>query len=176
MFLLGWHLCRTKLPPKVFNSKKKVKRKISTIGCEKSAQSQIAGRPGHSLSKTTEKGHLHKVFVRDIPTSGSRMSQEYPAQKLYVWAVFSVNFNNAPTRPRKKLSPAQLPKSLSPALFTVLQPQFQTKFQLQFQTSVSQRESALFLCCRGRQREEESEEKRAKRLPFGNRREERGER
>ena len=46
---------------------------------------QIPGHPGHSLSKTTEKGHLHKVFVRDIPTSGSRMSQEYPAQKLYVY-------------------------------------------------------------------------------------------
>ena len=45
---------------------------------------QIPGHPGHSLSKTTEKGHLHKVFVRDIPTSGSLMSQEYPAQKLYV--------------------------------------------------------------------------------------------
>ena len=45
---------------------------------------QIPGHPGHSLSKTTEKGHLHKVFVRDIPTSGSRMSQEYPTQKLYV--------------------------------------------------------------------------------------------
>ena len=45
---------------------------------------QIPGHSGHSLSKTTEKGHLHKVFVRDIPTSGSRMSQEYPAQKLYV--------------------------------------------------------------------------------------------
>ena len=45
---------------------------------------QIPGHPGHSLSKTTDKGHLHKVFVRDIPTSGSRMSQEYPAQNLYV--------------------------------------------------------------------------------------------
>ena len=45
---------------------------------------QIPGHPGNSLSKTTEKGHLHKVFVRDIPTSGSRMSQEYPAQKLCV--------------------------------------------------------------------------------------------
>ena len=32
---------------------------------------QIPGHPGHSLSKTTEKSHLHKVFVRDIPTSGS---------------------------------------------------------------------------------------------------------
>ena len=29
---------------------------------------------GHSLSKTTEKGHLHKVFVQDIPTSGSLIS------------------------------------------------------------------------------------------------------
>ena len=45
---------------------------------------QIPGNPGHSLSKTTEKGHLHKVFVWDIPTFGSLMSQEYPAQKLYV--------------------------------------------------------------------------------------------
>ena len=43
---------------------------------------QIPGHPGHSLSKTTEKGQLHKVFVCDIPTSGSRMSQEYLAQKL----------------------------------------------------------------------------------------------
>ena len=30
---------------------------------------QIPGHPGHSLSETTEKGHLHKVFIRDIPTS-----------------------------------------------------------------------------------------------------------
>ena len=45
---------------------------------------QISGHPGHSVSKTTEKGRLHKVFVRDIPTSGPLMSQEYPAQKLYV--------------------------------------------------------------------------------------------
>ena len=65
-------------------------RKISPkISCLKffhirDVPTQIPGRPGHSLSKTTEKGHLHKVFVRDIPTSGSRMSQEYPAQKLYV--------------------------------------------------------------------------------------------
>ena len=42
------------------------------------------GHPDHSLSKTTEKDQLHKVFVWDIPTSGSWMSQEYPAQKLYV--------------------------------------------------------------------------------------------
>ena len=40
--------------------------------------------PGHSLSKTTEKGHLHKVFIWDILTSGSLTSQEFPAQKLYV--------------------------------------------------------------------------------------------
>ena len=40
------------------------------------------------LSKTPEKGHLHRVFVRDIPTSGSRMSQEYPAQKLYFRLFF----------------------------------------------------------------------------------------
>ena len=49
---------------------------------------QIAGHPGHSLSKATEKGHLHKVFVRDIPTSGSGMSQEYPAQKLFMFRLF----------------------------------------------------------------------------------------
>ena len=45
---------------------------------------QIPGHPGHSLSKTTEKGHLHKVSVRDIPMSGSVMSQEYPAQTLFL--------------------------------------------------------------------------------------------
>ena len=44
---------------------------------------QIPGHRGHSLSKTTEKGHLrHKVFVWDITTPGSLMSQEHPAQKL----------------------------------------------------------------------------------------------
>ena len=37
---------------------------------------RIPGHPGHSVSKTTEKGHLHKVFVWDIPTSGSWMSQD----------------------------------------------------------------------------------------------------
>ena len=62
---------------------------------------------GHSLSKTTEKGHLHKVFVRDIPTSGSGMSQEYPAQKLYlyrgwkrhinIWHIY--NFSVTPVTP-----------------------------------------------------------------------------
>ena len=36
---------------------------------------QIPGHPGHSLSKTTEKGHMHKVFVWDIPTSGPLISQ-----------------------------------------------------------------------------------------------------
>ena len=52
-------------------------RKISpNFSCIKFLQirdvpTQIPGHPGHSLSKTTEKGHLHKVFVRDIPTSGS---------------------------------------------------------------------------------------------------------
>ena len=63
-------------------------------GYEKSARSflefscikffHVPGHPGHSVSKTTEKGQLHKVFVRDIPTSGPRMSQEYPAQTLCV--------------------------------------------------------------------------------------------
>ena len=38
--------------------------------------------------KTIQKGHLHKVFVRDIPTSGSLMSQEYPGQKLCLLAIF----------------------------------------------------------------------------------------
>ena len=63
-------------------------RKISPkLSCIKFFQirdvpTQIPAHPGHSLSKTTEKGHLHKVFVRDIPTSGSRMSQEYPAQNF----------------------------------------------------------------------------------------------
>ena len=46
------------------------------------------GHAGHSLSKTTAKGHLHKVVVRDILTSWSLMSQECPAQKLYLYAVF----------------------------------------------------------------------------------------
>ena len=47
------------------------------------------------------------------------------------------SLKNAPKRPRKMLSPVQLPKNVSPALFTVLHPQFQT----QIQTFLSQRES-----------------------------------
>ena len=39
--------------------------------------------PATPCLKQQKKDHLHKVFVRDIPTSGSRTSQEYPAQKLY---------------------------------------------------------------------------------------------
>ena len=35
---------------------------------------QIAGHPSDSLSKTTEKGALHKVFVRNVPGRG----QGYP--------------------------------------------------------------------------------------------------
>ena len=48
-------------------------RKISPkLSCVKFFQirdipTQIPGHPGHSLSKTTEKGRLHKVFVRDVP-------------------------------------------------------------------------------------------------------------
>ena len=52
---------------------------------------QIAGHPAHSLSRTAEKGALHKFLpgtsqgrIRDIPTCASLMSQEYPAQNLYL--------------------------------------------------------------------------------------------
>ena len=75
---------------------------------------QIPGHPGHSLSKTTEKGHLHRVFVRDIPTSGSRMSQEYPARKLSVWAAFSDPIFRSETLlplrplPEKKKTPEEM--------------------------------------------------------------------
>ena len=39
-------------------------------------------------AKDTGNGALHKIFVRDIPGPGSLMSNEYPAQKLNLWAVF----------------------------------------------------------------------------------------
>ena len=88
--------CARRLAPLSYGvrSKKGARNQPKVFGCIKFFQirdvpTQIPEHPGHSLSKTTEKCHLHKVFVRDIPTSGSRMSQEYPAQKLYVWAVFS---------------------------------------------------------------------------------------
>ena len=52
---------------------------------------QIAGHPIHYLSKTTKKAPCieflfgtSRAGVRDIPTCGSLMSQEYPAQKLYL--------------------------------------------------------------------------------------------
>ena len=57
---------------------------------------QIAGHPGHSLTKTTEEGALHKVLVRDIPGRGqgnipmswSLMSQDYPAPKTLSLGFF----------------------------------------------------------------------------------------
>ena len=91
-------------------------RKISPkFSCIKMFQirdvpTQIPGDPGHSLSKTTDRGHLLKVFVRDIPTSGSLMSQEYPAQKLYLWAVFSIPTKDPLTNTPLQSAPAELPK------------------------------------------------------------------
>ena len=38
--------------------------------------------PAISCLKQQSKGALHKVFGRDIPTSGSLMPQDYPARKL----------------------------------------------------------------------------------------------
>ena len=49
---------------------------------------QSPGHPCHFLSKTTEKGHLHKVFVRNIPTFFSGMSQDYPCPKNLCLSVF----------------------------------------------------------------------------------------
>ena len=72
--VLGRHLCRTKLPRKVFNPKTKSETKSET-------------------------NHLKK----------------------------------APKRPRKNLSPVQPPENISLARFTVLNPQFQTRFQTQLQ-------------------------------------------
>ena len=68
------------------NKEQKISSKFSCIKFFQiwDVPTQIPGHPIHSLSKTTAKGHLHQVFVRDIPTSGSLMSQEYPAQKLYL--------------------------------------------------------------------------------------------
>ena len=56
-------------------SQSRVRKNSPKFSCIKFFQirdvpTQIPGHPGHSLSKTTEKGHLHRVFVRDIPTSG----------------------------------------------------------------------------------------------------------
>ena len=56
---------------------------------------QTTGHRGHSVSKTTEKGALHKVFpghpragVMDILMSGSLMCQGHPAQTLCLQADF----------------------------------------------------------------------------------------
>ena len=76
-------------PVRITAPKNRVRKISPKFSCIKFFQirdvpTQIPGHPGHSVCKTTEKGHLHKVFVRDVPTSGSRMSQEYPVRKLYV--------------------------------------------------------------------------------------------
>ena len=39
------------------------------------SQTQIAQHHNHSLSKTTERGAVHKVLVSDVPRLGSRTSQ-----------------------------------------------------------------------------------------------------
>ena len=75
--------------------------KMASIGYEKTSPkfscikffqirdvpTQNPGHPGHSLSKTTEKGHLHKVFVRDIPTSGSGCPRNIPP-KNFMFRLF----------------------------------------------------------------------------------------
>ena len=54
-------------------------------------QTQIAGHPGHhSLSKTPEKGALHKVLVQDIPRLGSGISRR--VGPWYPWNILPQNF------------------------------------------------------------------------------------
>ena len=66
---------------------------------------QIPGHPGHSVSKTTEKGHLHQVFVRDIlcghqdnPKTNYRSYYSYPpeqtAEKGFSCRNFEFSFRN----------------------------------------------------------------------------------
>ena len=55
-----------KISPKFFSIKFSWSRDIPT---------QIAGHAGHSLSKTTEKGALHQVFVWNIPGPESGISR-----------------------------------------------------------------------------------------------------
>ena len=72
---------------------------LRVLGSEKSAQSFLAlsfSKPGTSLPKSWDTPAtpclkqqkratcIGKVFVRDIPTSGSLMSQGYPAPRLYL--------------------------------------------------------------------------------------------
>ena len=84
-------------------------RKISPmVSCIKfcyiwDVPTQIPGDPGHSLSKTTEKGHLHKVFVRDIASSGSPSWVQMPAvalPELRFWRVTKEYLNHKGTKIR----------------------------------------------------------------------------
>ena len=90
--LLQGTACSVLLMSRDFARERKISLKFS---CRKFFQirdvaTQIPGHPGHSLSKTTEKCHLDQVLVRDIPTSGPPMSQEYPSQKPLCLGCFSV--------------------------------------------------------------------------------------
>ena len=73
-----------------------MERKISPeFSCIKFFQiwdvpTQIPGHPGHSLSKTTEKGHWYKVLVQDIPTSGRKAFQpDFGAYRGLARVLFS---------------------------------------------------------------------------------------
>ena len=52
---------------------------------------QITGHPGYYLQKKAPCMNFlsgtSRAGFRDIPTYGSLMSQEYPAQKIYLWGV-----------------------------------------------------------------------------------------
>ena len=57
---------------------------------------RIAGHPCHSLSKTTEKGVLHKVFVRETtqPGSGIPSAHKLLPSKLFFEIILSGNPKN----------------------------------------------------------------------------------
>ena len=81
----GHHFCKM-----IIFRERKISPKFSCIKFfhVRDVPTQILGYPGHSLSKTTGKGHLHKVFVRDIPTSGSPDVPGTSCPKTLCWAAF----------------------------------------------------------------------------------------
>ena len=137
--ILGWHLCRTKLPRKAFNSKRQVKRKIwktprnvPELGAKKEPQSQ-------KIARTAPKTFLNNSRGFPVPYPlkqgfwGKSHQKVHPKvrQNLCRKSFFGVPFLSLTEQVEALFSCL---KVFHRHIFKVLHPKFQTRFQTLFYT------------------------------------------
>ena len=118
--MLGWHLCRTKLPRKVLNSK----MKCDTKSLDGGNSALVIGFKTVLVETIVEawKTHFsrHSKASKIASTKARLQKHDFPVH------------GKARNRPQNVHQTClQSPKTFSPALFTVWHPQFQTQFQAQ---------------------------------------------